>query len=514
MTMSGGANVRGRSGVTSIAVDLGAESGRVVLGVFDGTRLSIEEVHRFANNPVRVLECEYWDVLNLFHAVKAGLIRAAAKAGGAVATIGFDTWALDFAFLAGDGSLLGNPHTYRDSRTTGMMDRVFRRISRERIFATTGIQFMEINSLYQLAAIADQNPKLLECAQTLLMIPDLFNYWLTGELVCERTNASTTQFLEAHTREWASAILVDLGIPTHFLPTLVSPGVFIGPLLAPVGREVGLPETKVVAPACHDTASAVVGVPAAMEGFAYISSGTWSLVGVETGCPITNQTAQQANMSNEGGVCGTYRFLKNVMGLWLLQGCRGAWTERGDNAPTYEELVRQAEATPVGGPLIDPDDPMFLRAPNMPEAIVAFLVRTEQAPPQTRGGLVRCVLESLALKYRWVLENIEAVTGNPITVVHIVGGGAKNALLCQLTADVTRHPVLAGPVEATVIGNLGMQLTAQGRLGGLEDIRALVRTSFPIREFVPSRCEVWDATYDQFVSLLARTSETQRDSLG
>jgi rhamnulokinase len=492
------------SAVKSVAVDLGAESGRVAVGAFDGTRLAIEEIHRFPNRPVRALGGEYWDVLGLFDAVKQGLARVGATIEGEVATVGCDTWGLDFGFLAADGTLLATPRTYRDPRTTGMMDWVFRSVPPDRVFAVTGIQFMPINSLYQLAAIHRQSPRLLEAARTLLMIPDLFNYWLTGEAVSERTNASTTQFLDARTGEWARTMLGDLGIPTHFLPGLVAPGTALGPLHPSVQREVGLPTVRAVLPACHDTGSAVVGVPAQTTDFAYISSGTWSLVGVELDHPVLDGAAQAANLSNEGGVEGTFRLLKNVMGLWLLQGCRRAWTSRDGAAPAYDDLVREAEAASTGRYLIDPDAPEFLRVDDMPGAISAFLSRTGQGVPQTRGEMVRCVLESLALKYRWVLERLEAAARRRISVVHVVGGGARNALLCQLTADATRRPVTAGPTEATVIGNLGMQLVGARQLGGLADIRTVVRASFPIREFAPDPHDLWEARYAEFVALLAR----------
>lgn len=493
--------------IQCLAVDLGAESGRCVVGTFDGQHLHTQEVHRFANAPVRTLETEHWNVLGLFEEVKAGLGHARVKSGDPIATVGIDTWGLDFALLARDGTLLGNPHTYRDPRTQGVMGRALKRIPREQIFVTTGIQFMEINTLYQLMAAAESTPDLLDQTETFLMVPDLFNYWLTGERVCEWTDATTSQCVDPRRRAWATDLLATLGIPTHFFPPLVTPGSVVGPLLPKVAAEMGLvPAVRIVAPACHDTGSAVVGVPCGGREFAYISSGTWSLVGVEVGEPVLTEVALQRNFSNEGGVCGTFRLLRNVMGLWLLQGCRRAWGE-GGCLPLYETLLKEAESAPPLGPIVDPDDGTFLRAMDMPTAIQGYLIRTGQAAPPTRGGIVRCVLESLALKYRWVIEGLERVTGQPLSTIHIVGGGAQNRLLCQLTANTTGRTVVAGPAEATAVGNLGMQLMALGEVGSLADFRAVVRCSFELRAYEPTDVAAWDEAYARFV----RTTGLQDD---
>jgi len=484
--------------IHGLAFDLGAESGRVVLGGFDGCRLRTRELHRFPNVPVRIPAGEHWDVLGLFREITQGLARGGVEAGGTVATVGIDTWGLDFALLARDGTLLGSPHTYRDHRTQGVMARALERVPRERVFADTGIQFMEINTLYQLLALSARTPEILDAARTFLMIPDLFNYWLTGERACEYTDATTTQCLRVGTTTWARELLEALGLPTRVFPAVTPPGSILGPLLGPVADEAGMRGVRVVAPACHDTASAVVAVPAVGHHFAYISSGTWSLVGVELPEPLVSDTAREENLSNEGGVAGTIRLLKNVMGLWLLQGCRRAWGAAGE-LPSYDTLVGEAERAPGLGPLIDPDHPSFLRADDMPGAIHAYLARTGQTPPTSRGGIVRCVLESLALQYRRVIESLERVTGRSLSTIHMVGGGARNRLLCQLTADATRRVVTAGPIEATTVGNLAMQLMALGALGSLREIREVVRRSFEIHTHEPRGGDVWETAYAGFL---------------
>jgi rhamnulokinase len=488
--------------VHGLALDLGAESGRAVLGAFDGARLRTRDLHRFPNVPVRTEDGEHWDVPGLFREIQHALGRGGVETGGDLASVGLDTWGLDFALLDRDGALLGDPHTYRDPRTRGVMAQAFARVSPARIFADTGVQFMEINTLYQLLALAARAPATLDAARTLLMIPDLFNYWLTGDRGCEYTIATTTQCLRVHTTTWAWGLLDALGLPARLFPAVTPPGSVLGPLRPEVATATGLPAVRVVAPACHDTASAVVAVPARGADFAYISSGTWSLVGVELAAPLVSEAAREANLSNEGGVCGTVRLLRNVMGLWLLQGCRRAW-QTGGVSLSYDDLVRDAEREVGPGPLIDPDEPSFLRADDMPGAIHAYLARTGQAAPSGRGGLVRCVLDSLALRYRQVIEALERVTGRSVPVIHIVGGGARNRLLCQLTADATRRVVTAGPVEATAVGNLAMQLVALGKLGTLGEIREVVRRSFDIQAYEPHGGDAWDAAYARFLDTAA-----------
>jgi rhamnulokinase len=466
-----------------LALDLGAESGRAVLGRFDGERMSFDEVHRFPNVPVKLVDGTHWDALRIFTEVKEGLQKAVAEAGR-VDSLGVDSWGVDFALLDRDGSLVSNPYYYRDPRTEGTEEQAFERMSREEIYGTTGIQFMPINTLNQLIALEDS--PLMEAAQTLLMMPDLIGYWLTGEKAGEFTISSTSQLLDASTGDWAWELLERLGIPARLFPEIRSPGVEQGRLLPGVAGEAGAGEGAVVTSvASHDTASAVVAVPAENnEDFAYISSGTWSLVGLELPGPVITEEGLRANFTNEGGFGGMTRFLKNVMGLWLLQECRRTWARDGREY-SYEELAHLAEAAPAAGVLVDPDHPAFLPPGDMPSRIRSFCEATGQERPEEPGAVTRCVLESLALKYRWVLEKAEEITGLEVGVVHVVGGGVRNELLCQLTADATHRPVRAGPVEATALGNLMVQAYARGYLASLEEIREAMRRSVGVRDYAP-----------------------------
>ncbi len=481
---------------TFVAVDLGAESGRAVLGRFDGERMALEVVHRFPNTPVRLPDGLHWNVLRIIAEVKDGLARAARK-GGRIESLGVDAWGVDFALLDRDGSLISNPYHYRDPRTEGMEERALDRMPREEIYGVTGVQFMPINTLYQLLAM--EGSPLLGAAETLLLIPDLVGYWLTGEKACEFTNASTTQLCDARSGTWAYDLLEKMGLPGHIFGKIIAPGTELGPLLPGVAQETGVKKgLPVTAVASHDTASAVVAVPAEDENFAYISSGTWSLVGVELPEAAIAPEGMHANFTNEGGFGGTTRFLKNVMGLWLLQECRRSWAGEGRDY-SYEELTRLAEAVPAAGSLLDPDHPIFLPLGDMPGRIRRFCRETGQIPPEEPGEVVRCVLESLALKYRWVLERAEEITGRRVEVIHVVGGGVQNTLMCQLTADATRRPVRAGPVEATALGNLMVQAYARGYLGSLEEIRAAVRgSSVEVHDYQPTgSADEWDEAYEK-----------------
>lgn len=481
---------------TFVAVDLGAESGRAVLGRFDGERMALEVMHRFPNTPVRLPDGLHWNVLRIIAEVKDGLAKAARK-GGRIESLGVDAWGVDFALLDRDGSLISNPYHYRDPRTEGMEERALGRMPREEIYGVTGVQFMPINTLNQLLAM--EGSPLLGAAETLLLIPDLVGYWLTGEKACEFTNASTTQLCDARSGTWAHDLMEKMGLPGHIFGEIIAPGTELGPLLPDVAQETGVKEgLPVTAVASHDTASAVVAVPAEDENFAYISSGTWSLVGVELPEAAIAPEGMHANFTNEGGFGGTTRFLKNVMGLWLLQECRRSWAREGRDY-SYEELTRLAEAVPAAGSLLDPDHPIFLPLGDMPGRIRRFCRETDQRPPEKPGEVVRCVLESLALKYRWVLERAEEITGRRVEVIHVVGGGVQNTLMCQLTADATRRPVRAGPVEATALGNLMVQAYARGYLGSLEEIRAAVRgSSVEVRAYQPTgSADEWDEAYEK-----------------
>lgn len=480
-----------------LAVDIGAASGRVMLGRWDGARFALAELHRFPNDPVNVVGGLHWDVLRLWQEIKAGLGRYRARDGATLAGIGIDTWAIDFGLLDGKGRLLGNPHHYRDSRTAGIAARVDARIAPDALFAQTGIQRLPFNTLYQLVSMGADDPQ-LSAAETLLLIPDLFGYWLTGRRVAEYTNATTTQCLDARTGAWATDLLATLGLPTAPLPPLVAPGTVLGELLPGVRAELGLPDgVPFIATATHDTASAVAAIPDLDARSAYISSGTWSLVGVELPAPILSAAASARNFTNEGGVAGTIRFLKNVGGLWLLQECQRAW-ERAGQALAWPEIVARAEAAPPLRSLVDPDASGFLNPSDMPAAIEEYCRRTGQTLPEGVGALARCCLESLALKYRWTIAAIEALTGRAIETIRVVGGGSQNALLCQLTADACGRRVVAGPTEATALGNCLVQALARGILPDLAAGRRAIAVSVEQRTYVPRGGAGWDAAYGVF----------------
>jgi rhamnulokinase len=479
-----------------LAFDLGAESGRGILGRFDGSRLSLEVIHRFPNGAVRTLDTLHWDVLRLYSEMLQTLRLCAAK-HGALDGVGVDTWGVDFALLGRGGVLLGNPRHYRDPHTEGIMEQAFVRVPRAEIFHHTGIQFMRFNTLFQLLAMQRDRSPLLDAAETLLFMPDLFHYFFTGIKVNEYTDASTSQMLDPNTRSWAPELIRAFALPSKILGTLIQPGTVLGPLRPSIVQETGINAVSVIAPASHDTASAVVAVPASAPSWAYISSGTWSLMGVELKQPIVGEAALAANFTNEGGFGGTTRFLKNIMGLWLVQECRRVW-ERSGTVYSYDELMRQAEAALPFASLVDPDDLSFILPANMPGALADFCRKSGQPAPEGVGGTVRCALESLALCYRWVLERLETLTGQRVKVIHIVGGGSQNSLLNQFTADACNRPVLAGPVEATAIGNVLVQALGAGVLGSLVDAREVVSRSFEVRTFSPRHPEAWQAPYERF----------------
>ena len=482
-----------------LAFDLGAESGRGVLGHFDGEQLKLKELHRFPNGGIRVLDSLHWDVLRLWNEMNAALSMCAQK-NIHLSGIGLDTWGVDFALLGRDDVLLGFPYHYRDSRTEGMLEEAFRHLSQATLFERSGCQFLQINTLYQLLSMAVHKSPLLEVAETFLMIPDLFNFWLTGKKVCEFTNATTTQFYDPRRKSWSKEICDTLGLPSEILPEIVQPGTQLGTLLPSVAAETGLLEIPVIAPACHDTGSAVAAVPSQGEDWAYISSGTWSLMGIEIPEPIITNQALALNFTNEGGVENTFRFLKNIMGLWLVQECRRTWAQAGDEM-SYTQMTQLAESAKPFATLIDPDDEVFLSPGDMPSRIVDYSKRTGQTRPSDAGGILRCILESLALKYRWVLEKLEAVRGREIDVIHIVGGGAQNQTLCQFTADATETTVIAGPTEATAVGNIAVQAIASGLIGSISEARETVRRSFNVITYEPQNPVGWDEAYERFMKI-------------
>ena len=489
------------------AVDLGASSGRVLGGTFDGRRMGLEEIHRFENGPVIAGDHMHWDLLRQWQHVQDGLRAAAERYGSGIASIGVDTWGVDFGLLGRNDELLGNPYHYRDRRTTGMMEHAFRRVSREEIFAQTGLQFMEINSLYQLLAMQRQRSPLLEVAETFLMIPDLFHWLLTGEKANEHTNASTSQCYSPQAQTWAADLLQKLELPVHIFGRLAEPGTRLGTLRPSVREQTGLGPCAVVLPGTHDTASAVLAVPVKPNialDWCYISSGTWSLMGVEVPAPVINDTCRRLNFTNEGGVGGTTRLLKNIAGLWLVQECRRIWAQQGREYE-WSALIAMAEQSAPLVAVIDPDDTRFLAPKDMPAAIAAYCRDTGQQTPQSDGAIVRCALESLALRYRLVLQWLEELTGKSLASIHIVGGGAQNGLLCQMAADACNRRVLAGPVEATALGNVLMQAIASGEVGTIRDARHVVAESFEVEQYEPRSTGPWDEAFEVFQRLVARS---------
>lgn len=486
-----------------LAFDLGAASGRAMLGGFDGERLRLSEVHRFPNGPVRLPDGLHWDVLRLWSEIKEGLTLAAQERGVELAGVGLDTWGVDFGLLDRDGALISNPYHYRDRRTDGMLEEAFRRVPREEIFERTGIQFMQINSLYQLLSMAVDGSPLLDVAETFLTMPDLFNYWLTGRRVCEFSIATTTQCYDPRQDNWATSLLGRLDIPTHIFPEIVPPGTVLGDLSASVAEETGVGGPPVIAPACHDTGCAVAAVPAEAERFVYISSGTWSLMGAELRQAAIDEESLAAGFTNEGGVGGTFRFLKNITGLWLVQECRRAWARQGEEF-SYDDLTEMATQAEPFRSIVDPDDDAFLRPGDMPSRIRAFCERTGQPAPREKGAVIRCALEGLALKYRRVLGQLEGILDRRLSPVHIVGGGTQNELLNRFTADATGRRVVTGPVEATAAGNVIAQAMALGHIGSLEEGRRVVRNSFDLATYEPNGGPGWDEAYDRFLSLMER----------
>ncbi len=480
-----------------IAVDLGAESGRVMLGRIAGGRLTLEQTHRFGNGPVEQQNTLRWDFQKLLSEIKTGIGKAAKVADGKVAGIGVDTWGVDFGLLGADGKLLEAPYHYRDSRTNGMMDKAFQIMPKRRVYENTGIQFMQLNSLYQLLAMRLANSPVLAKTDRLLFMADLISYFLCGKALGEYTLASTSQMMDMKTGKWSKPIFEELGLPMKIMPKITMPGAVMGNLTSAGAKEIGCGKIPVVAVGSHDTASAVLGVPASGDKWAYLSSGTWSLMGVELPSAIVNDKTFQYEFTNEGGVENTIRLLKNIMGLWLVQECKRQWQRQGQDL-SYGELTQMAaQAQPFFG-YINCDNSDFLAPGDMPARINKCLSGTGQQVTQDKGQMVRLVLESLALKYRTVLTAIEDVTGSKVDVLHIVGGGIQNELLCQFTADATGRTVVTGPIEATASGNILMQAKATGQLKSIAEARAVVRNSFELKEYWPQNTALWEKQYHKF----------------
>ncbi|WP_217594627.1 rhamnulokinase family protein [Cohnella sp. GbtcB17] len=484
-----------------LAYDLGASSGRALLGRLKDGRIETEELHRFPNDPVQVGGRLHWDILRLLHEMKQALLKAKQR-GADIQSIGIDSWAVDFGFVGESGELLGNPYHYRDGHTAGIMPVLFAEIPETELFARTGIQFQPFNSIFQLYALKTAGNPLLREARRFLMIPDLLRYFLTGEMHGEFTNASTTQLFSATAKDWDQELLAKLNLPAAWFGPVLAPGDRAGSLSEAVTKELGVPAIPVYAVAEHDTGSAVVAVPALDEQFAYLSCGTWSLIGTEVTEPVLTGRARELNFTNEGGAYGTYRLLKNIMGLWIVNESRRAW-EREGSVYSFPELVAMAEEAPAFAAFIDPDDDLFLPPGDMPGRIAEYCRRTGQKPPESAGQTMRIILESLALKYRYALERIEELTGVQYGGLHMVGGGIQNTLLCRWTASAIGKPVWAGPAEGSAIGNLAVQWIASGELADLRDARRVIRDSFDVATYAPEDALTWADAYGKFLRTTA-----------
>lgn len=483
-----------------LAFDFGASSGRAMLGIYDGNSIQLKEIHRFSNDPVLVNGTMYWDILRLFHEIKQGLIKA--KHESDFDSIGIDTWGVDFGLLDKNGNLLENPVHYRDNRTQGMLDKSFEKIPRQEFYGITGNQFMEINTAFQLLSLAENRPELLERTDKLLLTPDLLNYMLTGEKKAEYSITSTTQLMDAKKGTWSDKVIKALGIPEKIFAPVVPSGTKIGVLSDAVCEELGIKKCDVIAVAGHDTQSALAAVPAKEKDFIFISCGTWSLIGTELKEPLINEKSDYYNITNEGGYGGKASFLKNITGLWLVQESRRQWIREGKEYGfgQLEELANEAEAFTS---FIDPDDPEFSPSGDMPNRIKEFCRLSGQKVPETPGEIVRCINESLALKYRYSLEQISDCTGLEYRSIHMVGGGIQSRQLCRFTADASGRTVIAGPVEATVLGNVALQLIASGHIKDLEEARRIIGQSPDIIRYEPDNTKAWDEAYTRYKDIIS-----------
>ena len=482
-----------------LAFDFGASSGRAILASYDGARIQMEEIHRFSNDPVMVNGSFYWDVLRLFFEIKQGITKAV-HAGGFDA-IGIDTWGVDFGLVDKKGQLIGNPVHYRDTRTANIPDEVYTKIPANELYARTGIQLINFNTVFQMYYMATREPEQLARADKMLFMPDLFAYFLTGVQRAEYSIASTSQMLDQNTHDWNYALLEELGIPTRLLPPLCDTGSTYGLLSDELCEELGCPKVPVIAVATHDTASAVASVPTQADDFIYISCGTWSLFGTELDKPVINETSYNFNLTNEGGVNHTVRFLKNIIGLWLIQESRRQWIREGEQV-SYADLEREAVACEPFRCFIDPDDARFGVPGNLPKRVQEFCAETAQYVPQTRGEIMRCIYESLAMKYRYTFRSVREVTGKEYGSIHMIGGGTKDRLLCQMTADSCNTPVVAGPIEATAMGNIAVQLMALGLFKDMKEVRRAVAASENPKHYAPENAAAYDEAYDRFVKIL------------
>ena len=482
-----------------LAVDMGASSGRVIMARFDGKRIDIEETHRFDNTAVMVNGTYYWDVLKQFDEIKKGIGKAAKT--GNIDSLGIDTWGVDFGLLDRHGDLMQNPVHYRDQRTAGIVPKVEALLDDKGLYKRTGIQIMELNTIFQLYALAKTRPELLEKADCALLMPDLLGYFLTGEKVSEYSIASTTQLLNPYTKEWDRELLGKIGISENIFPDVVPSGRTLGPVLTSIREELGLGSTRVISTACHDTASAIVAAPAEDDDFIYISCGTWSLFGTEITEPIINDTSLRHNVTNEGGYGGTIRFLKNIIGLWLIQETRRQYRREGQEY-SYNDLEKLALASEPFKYFIDPDAEVFVPHGNLPRRVREYCLQTGQGCPETVGEIMRCIYESIAMKYRYAFEQIRECTGKDYRHIHMIGGGTKDNLLCSMAASAAGRTIVAGPIEATALGNIAVQLMSLGEIADIRQARDIVRNSFVPAIYEPTETAEYDAAYEKFRNII------------
>ena len=481
-----------------LAFDFGASSGRAIIGCFDGDKITLEEVHRFSNDPVSVGGTVYWDVLRLFYEIKQGIIKA--KIAGGFDSIGIDTWGVDFGLIDSEGKLMENPVHYRDARTVGLVDEAFKTMPKEKLYGITGIQFMELNTLFQLISLKKYRPWMLERADKMLFMPDLFGYMLTGKMWAEYSLASTSQLIDLDKKTWSKEILDAFGIKESVFAPLVQPGTVLGELSKEVCEECGVDPVPVISVCGHDTQSAITSVPCEDGDFAFLSSGTWSLFGTELDKPIVNETSMNINITNEGGFDGSTGFLKNIIGLWLIQESRRQWKREGKEY-SYADLEKLALAAEPFKCFIDPDAPEFVPHGNIPERVREFCRKTGQYVPETVGEIMRCIYESLAMKYRLTFEKLRECTERDYPVIHVIGGGTKDGLLCQMTANSCDRTVKAGPIEATVMGNVAVQLMSDGSVKNIGQARKIVADSSELKTFEPKDTDKWAGAYEDFLKV-------------
>lgn len=482
-----------------LAFDFGASSGRAIIGCFDGDKITLEEVHRFSNDPVSVGGTVYWDVLRLFYEIKQGIIKA--KIAGGFDSIGIDTWGVDFGLIDSEGKLMENPVHYRDARTVGLVDEAFKTMPKEKLYGITGIQFMELNTLFQLISLKKYRPWMLERADKMLFMPDLFGYMLTGKMCAEYSIASTSQLIDLDKKTWSREILDAFGIKESVFAPLVQPGTVLGELSKEVCEECGVAPVPVISVCGHDTQSAITSVPCEDGDFAFLSSGTWSLFGTELDKPIVNETSMNINITNEGGFDGSTGFLKNIIGLWLIQESRRQWKREGKEY-SYADLEKLALAAEPFKCFIDPDAPEFVPHGNIPERVREFCRKTGQYVPETVGEIMRCIYESLAMKYRLTFEKLRECTARDYPVIHVIGGGTKDGLLCQMTANSCDRTVKAGPIEATVMGNVAVQLMSDGSVKNIGQARKIVADSSELKTFEPKDTDKWAGAYEDFLKVV------------